>query len=97
MIRAWSLLISGCLLPLLLSCSSPRVEGFEASIGRLAQADMIRQFGYPQRIKKLSTGIEVWDYEFLAGNSRCVGYRVFFDENQQSQRWESRDCQASTH
>jgi len=73
------------------------VEGFEASIGRLAQTDMIRQFGYPQRIKKLSTGTEVWDYEFLAGNSRCVGYRVFFDEDQRSQRWEPRDCQAGTH
>ena len=53
---------------------------------------MIRQFGYPQRLKKLPTGTEVWDYEFLSGNSRCVGYRVFFDEDQRSTRWESQDC-----
>jgi hypothetical protein len=39
----------------------------------------------------------VWDYEFLAGNSRCVGYRVFFDENQRSQRWEPMNCQAGAH
>jgi hypothetical protein len=35
----------------------------------------------------------VWDYEFLAGHSRCVGYRVFFDQDRRSQRWEARDCQ----
>ena len=93
MTRAVALLIPVCLLPLLLSCNYPRVEEFEASIGRISQDDMTRRFGYPQRLKKLQTGSEVWDYEFLAGNSRCVGYRVYFDENRRSQRWEPRDCQ----
>jgi hypothetical protein len=97
MIRIWYLLIPVCLLPLLLSCSSPRVESFEASIGQLAQADLVQQFGYPQRLKKLPTGTEVWDYEFLAGSSRCVGYRVFFDEDQRSKRWEPRECQTGAH
>ncbi|MEK7235077.1 MAG: hypothetical protein AAB242_00555 [Nitrospirota bacterium] len=73
------------------------MEEFEASIGRIAQDDMIRRFGYPQRLKKLPPGIEVWDYEFLAGNSQCVGYRVFFDEDRRSTRWESRDCQTVVH
>jgi len=90
-------MLPGCLLPLLLSCSHPRVEEFEAGIGRLAQDDMIRQFGYAQRIKKLTTGTEVWDYEFLSGNSRCVAYRVFFDENRRSTHWEPRNCQEGAH
>jgi hypothetical protein len=89
----WYFLISCCLVTPLLSCSHPRVDEFEASIGQIAQDDLIRRFGYPQRLKKLSTGSEVWDYEFRAGNSRCVGYRVYFDQDQRSQRWEARDCQ----
>ena len=93
MTKTCSLLFSVCLLSLLLSCSHPRVEEFEASIGQIVQDDMTRRFGYPQRLKKLRTGNEVWDYEFLAGNSRCVGYRVYFDENRRSQRWEPLDCQ----
>jgi len=93
----WLLLVPWCLLPLLLSCSHPRLEDFEDSIGQLAQDDMIRRFGYPQRLKKLQTGSEVWDYEFLAGNSRCVGYRVYFDGDRRSTRWEPRDCQTGAH
>jgi hypothetical protein len=93
MTRAVFLLFPICLLPLLLSCTNPRVEEFEASIGQISQDDMTRRFGYPQRLKKIQTGSEVWDYEFMAGNSRCVGYRVYFDEKRRSQRWESRDCQ----
>jgi hypothetical protein len=93
----WCLLVPCCLVTFLLSCSHPRVEEFEASIGRFAQDDMIRQFGYPQRLKKVPNGTEVWDYEFLAGNSRCVGYRVYFDEDRRSQRWEPRDCQTGAH
>jgi hypothetical protein len=68
------------------------VEQFETSIGQTTQDDLIRTFGYPQRIKKLPTGNEAWDYEFLAGGSRCVGYRVFFDEDRRSQRWEKAGC-----
>ena len=90
-----TLLFPACLLPLLLSCSHPRVEDFEASIGEIAQDDMTRRFGYPQRLKRLPTGSEVWDYEFLAGNSRCVGYRVYFDENRRSQRWEPQRCRSN--
>jgi hypothetical protein len=87
------LFLSGCLLPLLSSCShQPRLEAFENSIGHVSQDELIRQFGYPQRLKKLPLGNEVWDYEFLAGNSRCVGYRVYFDEEQRSQRWERTAC-----
>ena len=99
MTRAWKwcLLVPCCLLPLILSCSHPRVDEFEASIGQIAQDDMIRRFGYPQRLKKLPTGTEVWDYEFLAGNSRCVGYRVYFDEDRRSQRWEPRNFQTEAH
>jgi hypothetical protein len=82
-----------CFCLLVLSCGhEPRMEDLEAGIGRLAQDDLIRQFGYPQRLKKLPPGNEVWDYEFLAGHSRCVGYRVYFDEEQRSQRWEKTAC-----
>jgi hypothetical protein len=73
------------------------VGEFEASIGQIAQDDMIRRFGYPQRLKKLTTGAEVWDYEFLEGDSRCVGYRVYFDEDRRSQRWELRNCRTGAH
>lgn len=89
----WYLALSNCLLFLLVSCShEPRVEEFEARIGQIAQDDVILRFGYPQRLKKLPAGIEVWDYEFLAGNSRCIGYRVYFDEDRRSQRWERTAC-----
>jgi hypothetical protein len=88
----WSLLGSCCLVTLLLSCSHPHVDEFEASIGQIAQDDLIRRFGYPQRLRKLPNGREVWDYEFLAGNSRCVGYRVYFDVGRKSQRWEAQRC-----
>jgi hypothetical protein len=89
----WRTTRFGCFCLLLLSCSlDPRVEEFEAGIGQIAQDDMIRRFGYPQRLKKLSLGNEVWDYEFLAGNSRCVGYRVYFDEDRRSRRWERTAC-----
>jgi len=68
----WCVTLSSCLLPLFLSCShQPRVEELEASIGHLGQDDLIRQFGYPQRLKKLPSGGEAWDYEFLAGGSRA--------------------------
>ncbi|MDO8357058.1 MAG: hypothetical protein Q7U76_11765 [Nitrospirota bacterium] len=92
MTKTLSLLLSCCLLLSLLSCSHPRVEEFEASIGQIGQDDMIRRFGYPQRLKRLPPGIEAWDYEFLSGNSRCVGYRVYFDEDRQSTHWEPRSC-----
>jgi len=83
----------GCTLLLLLSCThQPRVEELESSIGQITQDDLIRRFGYPQRLKKIPPGIEVWDYEFLAGNSSCVGYRVYFDESRRSERWERTGC-----
>lgn len=70
----------------------PRVENFEASIGHMTQDELIRDFGYPQRLKKLPNGSEAWDYEFLAGRSQCIGYRVFFDQELRSQRWEPMAC-----
>lgn len=76
----------------LASCSHPRVEEFEAGIGQMTQDELVRGFGYPQRLKKLPSGGEAWDYEFLAGDSRCVGYRVFFDPELRSQRWEPTAC-----
>ena len=93
----WYLLFLCCLLLFLPSCKYPRVDEFEASIGQISQDELIRRFGYPQRLKKLPVGTEVWDYEFLAGNSRCVAYRVYFDEDGRSQRWEPRDCLTETH
>ena len=88
----WWFLLPCCLMTLLLSCSHPRMDEFEASIGQITQGDLVRRFGYPHRLKKIPTGSEVWDYEFLAGNSRCVGYRVFFDQDRRSQRWEPQSC-----
>ncbi|MCS6286546.1 MAG: hypothetical protein H8K08_14065 [Nitrospira sp.] len=80
-------------LMLLPACThQPRVEEFEAGIGQLSQDELTRRFGYPQRFKRLSSGAEAWDYEFLAGQSRCVGYRVYFDTELRSQKWESIAC-----
>ena len=77
----------------LASCNhEPRVENFERSVGHLTQTELIRQFGYPQRLKPLKPEGEVWEYEFLSGHSRCVGYRVYFDKELQSQRWEPAAC-----
>lgn len=91
------ILLSGILfasaLMLLPACThQPRVEEFEAGIGRLSQDELTRRFGYPQRLKRLPNGAEAWEYEFLAGQSRCVGYRVYFDTELRSQKWESIAC-----
>jgi len=88
----FAVVLAALLLPSFVSCSHPRVDEFESSIGQITQDDLIRRFGYPQRLKKIPPGIEVWDYEFLAGSSRCVGYRVYFDESQRSERWERIGC-----
>lgn len=90
-------LVGGVLLSLLIvlptACTyQPRVEEFEAGIGRLSQDELTRRFGYPQRLKRLPNGAEVWEYEFLSGQSRCIGYRVYFDAELRSQRWESLAC-----
>lgn len=83
------------MLMLLPACThQPRVEEFESGIGRLSQDELTRRFGYPQRLKRLSNGTEAWDYEFLAGQSRCVGYRVYFDTELRSQKWESIACRS---
>ena len=88
------MMIMGWLM-LSLACSHPsRMEEFKHGIGRLNQSELTRQFGYPQRLKRLSTGQEVWEYEFLSGRSRCVGYRVFFDEDGRSRKWEPQDCRS---
>lgn len=86
-IAAWllALIMSAC-------AHSPQVEEFEASIGKATQADLVSRFGYPQRFQKLPNGTEIWGYEFLSGQSRCVGYRVFFDQDLRSQRWERAHC-----
>ena len=77
----------------LLSCAhEPRVEALEGAVGSLTQSELTRQFGYPQRFKKLPSGGEVWEYEFLSGNSRCVGYRVYFDQELRSTRWDPSPC-----
>lgn len=89
-------LLLGVVLPFLSACAGPRVEEFETSIGVATQDELIHRFGYPQRLKQSPNGTEVWDYEFLAGQSRCVGYRVYFDQDRRSQRWEPRNCQAGT-
>lgn len=83
-----------CLWLLLGACATPRVDEFEAAVGRLTQDELTRQFGYPQRLKKLASGTEVWEYEFLAGGSRCVGYRVFFDDDRRSTQWTALPCRA---
>jgi len=80
------------LIILLPACSHPRVPELEASIGNSTQDELIHRFGYPQRLKRLPSGVEVWEYEFLAGQSRCVGYRVFFDLAQRSERWQEIPC-----
>jgi hypothetical protein len=70
------------------------VEDFETSIGQLTQDELTRRFGYPQRLKRLSNGAEAWEYEFLSGQSRCVGYRIYFDTELRSQRWEPIPCRS---
>lgn len=90
-------LLLGVFLLFLCACAGPRVEEFESSVGIVTQDELIHRFGYPQRLKQTLNGTEMWDYEFLAGRSRCVGYRVYFDQDRRSQRWEQRDCQTGAH
>lgn len=97
--RATQLRFGSSLLSLLIflptACThQPRVEAFETSIGQLTQDELTRRFGYPQRLKRLPNGTESWEYEFLSGQSRCVGYRVYFDAELRSQRWEPIACRS---
>ncbi len=92
-ITQFSAILFATALTLLPACThQPRVEDFETSIGRLSQDELTSRFGYPQRLKRLSNGAEAWEYEFLSGQSRCVGYRVFFDHELRSQKWEPIAC-----
>lgn len=85
--------IAACYLGLffLVSCASSRMAELESSVGRATQAEMTARFGYPQRLKKAKDG-EAWEYEFVAKDGQCVGYRVFFDNDLRSQRWEPLAC-----
>jgi hypothetical protein len=92
-ITPFSTILFATALTLFPACThQPRVENFEAGIGQLTQSELTRQFGYPQRLKRLSNGAEAWEYEFLSGQSRCVGYRVYFDRELRSQKWEPIAC-----
>ncbi len=88
-----SILASSLLTILATSCvHQPRMEEFESSIGWLTQEELTRRFGYPQRLKRVPNGGESWEYEFLAGESRCVGYRVYFDSALRSKGWDPLPC-----
>lgn len=74
------------------SCAPYRVEYMEDALRQTTQAELVHKFGYPQRLKRVKNGDQVWEYDFQEGESKCVTYAVRFSAGDELQQWERRDC-----
>jgi hypothetical protein len=75
------------------SCSSPyRVEYLEDALRQTTQAELVQKFGYPQRLKRVRNGDQVWEYDFQGKARNCVTYVLTFNPDDELRQWERRDC-----
>ena len=75
------------------SCAPYRVEYMEESLRQTTQAELVHKFGYPQRLKRVTNGDQVWEYDFQRGESaECVTYAITFNPEDELRQWERRDC-----
>ncbi len=89
-------LAAGSLLAILVSCAPYRVEYLEDSLRQTTQEELVRKFGYPQRLKRAGNGDQVWEYDFQGKESNCASYAITFDAEEQLRHWERRDCGPTT-
>ena len=75
------------------SCAPYRVEYMEDSLRQTTQAELVHKFGYPQRLKRVKNGDQVWEYDFQRGETaECVTYAITFNPEDELRQWERRDC-----
>jgi len=74
------------------SCAPYRVEYMEDSLRQATQAELVHKFGYPQRLKRVKNGDQVWEYDFQKGEADCVTYAIIFNTEDELRQWERRDC-----
>ena len=74
------------------SCAPYRVEYMEDALRQTTQAELVHKFGYPQRLKRVKNGDQVWEYDFQGEERRCVTYVVTFNPDDELRQWERRDC-----
>jgi hypothetical protein len=86
------LLAIACIAVGLSACAPYRVEYMEESLRQATQAELVHKFGYPQRLKRVKNGDQVWEYDFQSGERQCVTYVVTFNVDDELRQWERRDC-----
>jgi hypothetical protein len=74
------------------SCTPYRVEYMEESLQQATQAEVVQKFGYPQRLKRVKNGDQLWEYDFQGEERKCVTYVVTFNTDDTVRQWERRDC-----
>lgn len=74
------------------SCAPYRVNYVEESLRQATQADVIQKLGYPQRLKRVKNGDQVWEYDFQGKEKQCVTYLVTFTSEDELRQWERREC-----
>ncbi len=77
------------------ACAPYRVEYLEESLRHATQAELIHKFGYPQRLKLVKNGDQVWEYDFQGKGLECASYAITFDSEETLRHWERRDCRTS--
>jgi hypothetical protein len=82
------------ILVFLISCAPYRVAYLEESLRHATQSELIHKFGYPQRLRRVKNGDQVWEYDFQGKDSECASYAITFDAEDQLRHWERRECGA---
>ena len=86
------LLTAASIIIVVASCTPYRVEYMEESLRHMNQAELVHKFGYPQRLKRVTNGDQVWQYEFQGKESECALYVITFDPHEELRSWDRRDC-----
>ena len=76
-------------------CAPYRVEYMEDALRQTTQAELIQKFGYPQRLKRVKSGDQVWEYDFQSKENECVTYVVTFNNEDELREWERHACSQS--
>ena len=74
------------------SCAPYRVEYMEEALQQSTQAELVQKFGYPQRLKRVKSGDQVWEYDFQSKEKQCVTYVVTFNSEDELRQWERHAC-----
>jgi len=79
----------------LMACEREQARYFQKHLNTVSQDAVVRRFGPPHRIHKLSTGDVVWSYEFR-DRSNCTADILRFDQANILRDWNERTCQGTS-